>query len=73
MNTEESFDSLVAELMRKGYSKEYATKIAGKVAKEKGKIGHHECRLSATEAADVLGILIDKLHRKDDDATQEKA
>ena len=33
----DSFDSLVAELERKGYSKEYATKIAGKVAAEKGK------------------------------------
>ena len=39
-NFNESFDSLVAELQRKGYSKEYATKIAGKVAKEKGMIGH---------------------------------
>lgn len=32
----DSFNSLVEKLMRKGYSKEYATKIAGKVAVEKG-------------------------------------
>jgi len=31
----DSFNSLVAELEKKGYSKEYATKIAGKVANEK--------------------------------------
>jgi len=31
----DSFDGLVKELESKGYSKEYATKIAGKVANEK--------------------------------------
>ena len=31
------FNQLVGKLERKGYSKEYATKIAGKVAAEKGK------------------------------------
>ncbi len=30
------FDDLVENLEKKGYSKEYATKVAGKVAKEKG-------------------------------------
>lgn len=33
---EDDFDGLVQKLEDKGYSKEYATKIAGKVAKEKG-------------------------------------
>lgn len=36
----DSFNSLVGELKKKGYSKEYATKVAGKVAAEKGKDGH---------------------------------
>jgi 8-oxo-dGTP pyrophosphatase MutT (NUDIX family) len=38
----DSFNSLVGELERKGYSKEYATKVAGKVAAEKGKSGHDQ-------------------------------
>lgn len=33
----DSFDDLVGKLEKKGYSKEYATKVAGKVAAEKGK------------------------------------
>jgi 8-oxo-dGTP pyrophosphatase MutT (NUDIX family) len=37
----DSFNSLVGELEKKGYSKEYATKVAGKVAAEKGMTGHH--------------------------------
>ena len=36
----DSFNSLVEQLEGKGYSKEYATKVAGKVAAEKGKTGH---------------------------------
>lgn len=36
----DSFNSLVGELERKGYSKQYATKVAGKVAAEKGMTGH---------------------------------
>lgn len=40
----DSFNSLVAELEKKGYSKEYATKIAGKVAAEKGMTGHHDSK-----------------------------
>ncbi len=32
----DDFDGLVSKLEGKGYSKEYATKVAGKVAKEKG-------------------------------------
>lgn len=34
------FDDLVEKLEKKGYSKEYATKVAGKVAAEKGMTGH---------------------------------
>jgi 8-oxo-dGTP pyrophosphatase MutT (NUDIX family) len=37
---EDSFGSLVGELEKKGYSKEYATKVAGKVAAEKGMVAH---------------------------------
>jgi hypothetical protein len=37
----DDFDGLVHKLEGKGYSHEYATKIAGKVAAEKGKTGHH--------------------------------
>jgi 8-oxo-dGTP pyrophosphatase MutT (NUDIX family) len=36
----DSFNSLVGELEVKGYSKGYATKVAGKVAAEKGMTGH---------------------------------
>jgi 8-oxo-dGTP pyrophosphatase MutT (NUDIX family) len=36
---EDSFNSLVGELEGKGYSKVYATKVAGKVAAEKGMTG----------------------------------
>lgn len=36
MGAEDDFDGLVKKLEEKGYSHEYATKIAGKVAKEKG-------------------------------------
>ena len=38
----EDFKGLVAKLMKKGYSKEYAQKIAGKVAREKGAIPGHK-------------------------------
>jgi 8-oxo-dGTP pyrophosphatase MutT (NUDIX family) len=39
---EDFFNSLVSELEKRGYSKEYATKVAGKVAAEKGMTGHHD-------------------------------
>lgn len=39
---EDSFNGLVEKLEKKGYSKEYATKVAGKVAAEKGMTGHHD-------------------------------
>lgn len=52
----DSFNSLVGELEKKGYSKEYATKVAGKVAAEKGITGHHDSKdgvklMSGTAAA----------------------
>lgn len=40
----DSFNSLVEEPVKKGSSKEYATKIAGKVAAEKGMTGHHDSK-----------------------------
>lgn len=48
---EDSFGSLVGELERKGYSKEYATKVAGKVAAEKGMTGHHDSTDKGTTMA----------------------
>ncbi|MEC4682370.1 MAG: DUF2213 domain-containing protein [Nitrospirota bacterium] len=38
----DSFEELVNHLVEKGYSKEYATKIAGKVAEEKGDDAAHK-------------------------------
>ena len=40
----DDFDGLVSKLEDKGYSKEYATKVAGKVAAEKGKTGGDRAR-----------------------------
>jgi 8-oxo-dGTP pyrophosphatase MutT (NUDIX family) len=50
---EDSFGSLVGQLETKGYSKEYATKVAGKVAAEKGMTGHHQSTDGATTVAKV--------------------
>jgi len=49
---EDSFGSLVGELERKGYSKAYATKVAGKVAAEKGDAGHHQSTDGDTTVAE---------------------
>jgi 8-oxo-dGTP pyrophosphatase MutT (NUDIX family) len=49
---EDSFGSLVGELEKKGYSKVYATKVAGKVAAEKGMTGHDSTPTGDTKVAD---------------------
>jgi hypothetical protein len=44
----DSFDDLTKKLEDKGYSKEYATKVAGKVATEKGKAGGDKAKDAKT-------------------------
>jgi len=64
----DSFESLVGELERKGYSKEYATKVAGKVAAEKGMTGHDSKSTSEDKtmaAKDANGDVKDPV-KKDD-------
>ena len=48
----DDFDGLVTKLEGKGYSKEYATKVAGKVAAEKGKTGGDKAK-DAKQAKDA--------------------
>jgi len=50
---EDSFGSLVGELEKKGYSKAYATKVAGKVAAEKGMTGHDSITTGATHMPEI--------------------
>jgi len=64
----DSFESLVGELEREGYSKEYATKVAGKVAAEKGMTGHDSKSTSEDKtmaAKDANGDVKDPV-KKDD-------
>jgi 8-oxo-dGTP pyrophosphatase MutT (NUDIX family) len=49
---EDSFGSLVSELEKKGYSSAYATKVAGKVAAEKGLTGHDSTPTGDTTVAE---------------------
>lgn len=65
----DSFNSLVGELEKKGYSKEYATKIAGKVAAEKGMTGHHDSKDKVTTmpAADATTKTEEELKRESAD------
>lgn len=72
----DSFNSLVGELEKKGYSKEYATKIAGKVAAEKGMTGHHDSKDSTgakimAADADTKGDVKDPEGKKDDPSKKD--
>ncbi|MGA7537417.1 MAG: DUF2213 domain-containing protein [Steroidobacteraceae bacterium] len=66
----DSFNSLVAELEKKGYSKEYATKVAGKVAAEKGMTGHHDSQDSKVKI--MSGTKVDDSTVKDAEEKTEK-
>lgn len=67
----DSFNSLVGELQKKGYSKEYATKVAGKVAAEKGKNGHDSSKSTGDTAMAKDANVKDPV--KEDDKPNDKA
>lgn len=66
----DSFNSLVNKLEGKGYSKEYATKIAGKVAAEKGMTGHRDSKDAGGEVKDPAGSKEETISEKQDLKTE---
>ncbi len=63
MDLQESFDSLVKKLENKGYSADYAKGVAGKVAKEKGKMPYQQKESEDEEEMEGMDCPYAKLGR----------
>jgi hypothetical protein len=59
----DDFDGLVSKLEGKGYSKEYATKVAGKVANEKGDSKAKDAKEEKEKAEDRMKKAMDEFRR----------
>ncbi len=67
----DDFDGLVSKLEDKGYSKEYATKVAGKVAKEKGDDKAKDSRKAKDAEEEEKKKAEDKMHHAMDEFKRE--